>query len=123
MKCITSLVAALLLTGCLPHAQAADRLSESDLMGLGAIVATYVVDYRQTLDIKNHPGMYETNPILGKHPSDVRVRNYFIASGLTTLGVTYLLPKQLRPYLIGGVLTLEIGVIDHNKHIGLRTNF
>lgn len=105
------------------HAHSADRLSETDLMGLGAIAATYVVDYKQTLDIKNHPGMYETNPILGKHPSDVKVRNYFIASGVVTLGAVYLLPKDYRKYLIGGVLVLEVGVIGHNKYIGLRTNF
>lgn len=119
MKLVAAFVASLLCSPC----QAAESFSEADLVGLGAIAATYVVDYKQTLDIKNHPGMYETNPILGRNPSDVKVRNYFIASGLTTLGAVYLLPKKYRPYLIGGVLVLEVAVIGHNKRIGLRTNF
>lgn len=119
MKLLAALAALVLSTPCL----AQEKLSESDLKGLGAITAVYYTDYRQTIDIKNHPGMYETNFILGKHPSDVKIRNYFIASGVVTLGAVYLLPKHLRPYLIGGVLVLEVAVIGHNKRIGLRTNF
>lgn len=122
-KPLNRLVGALAALLVCSHAHSADRLSEADLVGLGAIGAAYVIDYRQTLDIKNHAGMYETNPLLGKHPSDVKVRNYFIASGLTTLGVVYLLPKEYRKYLIGGVLAVEVAVIGHNKHIGLRVNF
>lgn len=116
------LVVIVLAVLCSP-CQAADKLSESDLVSFGAIGAAYVVDYRQTLDIKNHPGMYETNPILGKHPSDVKIKNYFIASSVVTLGAVYLLPKHYRPYLIGGVLAVEVVVIGNNKRIGLRTNF
>jgi hypothetical protein len=87
------------------------------------MLATLAVDYKQTLDIKNHPGMYERNPLLGDHPSDVRIRNYFALAAIGSVATIYLLPSEYRKYFIGGVLTVELIAIGNNKSIGLRTNF
>lgn len=47
------------------------------------------LDFIQTTDIKNHQGMEEVNPLLGKHPSDARIKNYFIIVGLVWILLAY----------------------------------
>ena len=48
-------------------------MTRADLAREAIFAAEVLVDYRQTLDIKNHPGVYELNPIMGRHPSDDRI--------------------------------------------------
>ena len=62
-----------------------------------AFAAMLLVDYGQTRDIRNHPDRYETNRLLGPHPSDVRIRNYFLTAAVVHPVVTHLLPEQYRP--------------------------
>ena len=94
--------------------------------------ALFVADTLQTLDIKNHKGMYETNPILGKHPSDANVIGYFIGTFAIHTGVSYYLPDLLfEPKTASlfrkGIITLSIGVesavIYNNYQIGVRIKF
>jgi hypothetical protein len=44
---------------------------------MAVLAVLLVLDCRQTLRIKDHPDIWETNPILGKHPSDSRIKIYF----------------------------------------------
>jgi hypothetical protein len=127
-------------------AHAGEPLSKKDWALEGAFIAALLLDYGQTKDIKNYqtcsggdsifvlPGhtpkpvscssdYYETNPLLGSNPSDARIRNYFLAAGLAHIGITYLLPKEYRPYWQWGTLILELGYVAHNHQIGLKVDF
>ena len=72
------------LSGCaaLPLEQ---RTEES------AYQALHLADMMQTLDIKNHAGHHESNPILGQHPNDGQVVAYFAAEA----GLHYVVTKAL----------------------------
>ena len=63
------------------------------------IVVTLIllfIDYRQTLDIKNHEGYFEINPILGKHPGDSKITIYFIICAVIAAVVPYFYLTQLE---------------------------
>ena len=93
-------------------------------MGLElAFAMLMLIDYWQTRDIKNHPGYYETNPLLGKHPSDARIRNYFIGATVAHAAITYALPEKYRPAWQWGTIGVEAAVVLHNKGIGLKIAF
>lgn len=103
--------------------KAVGPLTEREIQMQIAMTALYLVDYGQTRDIKNHVGYYETNPLLGKHPSDVRIRNYFAGVIVGSAVVTYLLPSNLRPYWQWGNIIVQVGVTAHNHNIGLGVKF
>ena len=45
-----------------------------EVLGLGLTV----IDWGQTNDIRNHDGMIELNPILGRTPDQEAIRDYFV---------------------------------------------
>lgn len=114
------LLALALLAG---QAQAADPFTPGQVAGIALLGAVTYHDYRQTLDIKNHPGLHETNPLLGRNPSDAKVRNYFVGTSVATLALLYVMPSEYRKYVIAGGLLMEISVTSKNKRLGLRGTF
>jgi len=118
----SALILLLLLTLTAP-VFAGEPLNEKEWRLEAAMLAAGLVDYGQTRDIRNHPGMYETNPLLGRNPSDARIRNYFLLAGTAHVAVTRLLPRAYRPYWQWSTLAVEVGVVAHNYHIGLRADF
>src|SRR5437870_526002 len=65
-----------------------------------------LLDGLQALDIKNHPGRTEGNPLLGPHPSDLRI---LALTGLAMGGVGagwYALPPALRVGLTLGLFVV-----------------
>jgi hypothetical protein len=119
MKALVVLLAVVLLAGT---AQAAEWTGV-EVAKEAAVLALFAIDARQTMDIKNVPGLYEVNPVLGRFPSDVRVRNYFLTAALVHVGVAHALPTKYRNWLIDGTLALEVVVIGNNKRIGLSARF
>lgn len=101
----------------------AGELTKEQWLLEGVNASLYYVDYKQTTDIKNHPGMYEMNPILGKHPSDSRVRNYFAANLIGHTVITALLPEKYRPVWQWSTITVEVIVVRHNASLGIHANF
>ena len=93
--------------------------STQDTILQGVVLAAFDVDRRQTLQIKNVPGLYETNPILGQQPTDVGVNNYFIVVALVHTGIAYLLPRY-RTMFQAVTIGVEAGVIGNNYSLGLR---
>lgn len=87
------------------------------------VYTTLMLDAAQTLDIKNHPELYETNPLLGRHPSDVKIVSYFIGAGFAHDAITKALPSQYRAAWQFGWAALEIGTIIRNHRLDLRFNF
>lgn len=84
-------------------------------------------DLSTTLDIRRHPGMFEYNPILGRHPTDASVYRYFAICDASHILVTYALREsgheRAANYWEYGTISLELGMIGHNYSIGLRGKF
>ena len=85
-------------------------------------------DMLTTLDIKHHPNLYETNVLLGEHPSDAKVIGFFVAGDLLHAAVTYGLvdndaPKPLVKAWEYITIGVETGYAAHNLSLGLRFSF
>ena len=88
------------------------------------LTALMIVDYGQTLYIADHPIIYyETNVIMGNHPSRRKVTEYFMLSYLTITGITWALPAKWSHWYQKGVITVEAYYTVHNKSIGIGFSF
>lgn len=87
------------------------------------VYTTLTLDAMQTLDIKNHPDLYETNPLLGRHPSDAKIVAYFVGAGFGHYAVAKALPSEYRAAWQYGWAALEITTIIRNRKLNLRFNF
>jgi len=87
------------------------------------VYATLAIDAAQTLDIKNHPELHESNPILGRHPSDAKIVTYFVAAGYAHYSITKALPTEYRAAWQYGWAALQIATIVRNRKLNLRMNF
>lgn len=90
-----------------------------------AAIGSLWIDVAYSLDIKNHPGRWETNPLLGKHPSDLR---YILQVGaiptVLLTGVWYILPSHWRNVVPVLTMAVEIPIgLIHNHQVGLRIHF
>lgn len=89
-------------------------------------MAAHIADWGQTRDIAQQcgEGSYaETNPIIGRCPSIVRVNAYFFTTALLHAGLAKMLPKKYRRMFQVGTLGMQIGYISNNASIGLKVNF
>ncbi len=89
-----------------------------------AFASAMLLDYGQTKAIKNNPNMSEHNPILGRHPSDVAIRNYFL---LTTAG-HYVIASKLsagwpRNAWQYSWIGIEAAIVIKNKRVGATFEF
>ena len=88
---------------------------------IALILLLLLVDYRQTLDIKNHSSMYEINPILGKHPSDLKITIYFIICSILFTAVSlYAYPVYDTALIIwlGIWSAMEVWAVQNNIRVG-----
>jgi hypothetical protein len=120
MKIYCSLVLVLSLP---VSAQAFDVWSEADKHRQGIFNVALALDWRQTLQIIKDPNRYETNVILGKHPSDSKVNTYFALSMIGHAAVTHVLPSKWRPYWQYTWIVIETDAVIHNARVGIRLNF
>jgi len=93
--------------------------TKQDTITESVFLSTLAVDAMQTIDIKNHPGMYETNPILGRHPSDDQVIAYFITTGYLHYQIAKHLDSKYRKIWQYMWISVEVGVINHNQAMGV----
>lgn len=96
-----------------------DKWDEVDITMETAFIGLLAYDTLQTLDIKNHNGMYETNIILGEHPSDSKIIIYSISSAVLQFGIAHILPSDWRKAWIASGITLEAHCCYTNKRNGL----
>lgn len=84
-------------------------------------------DYLQTLQISkscHSDGRYfETNPIMGRCPSQSDVTKYFAASTLVGLALHEVLPKKYKPYASYIWVSIEATAVAHNASIGIKVGF
>lgn len=80
-------------------------------------------DMLQTLDIKNHRNVSESNYILGKNPSDKSVITYFTATAIGYYISRKYLNNQSRLFFDIAFLFNGVASVANNRTIGLRFNF
>lgn len=95
-----------------------------DTMLLSASTLALIVDWGTTLEIARHPDRYyESNPILGRHPSVGGVNSYFVGCIVGNTVIMYLLPDKWRKVWAGGVLVIEFYAVGRNLNAGVRIRF
>lgn len=97
------------------------------------ITAVLLVDHHQTQEIRKrweaalaNPGtsaISEANPLIRRHFSESGVRNYFVASAITSAVVTKALPAQWRATYQYSHLALQVATVIHNKRLGFSVAF
>lgn len=105
------------------------KWSDLDTARQSMFTALVVADMKQTLNIRKinsgpTPLVYETNPILGKHPTDTKVVLYFTGVALAH----YYISKNLeagwkREAWQYGWIVVESAVVLRNKKIQIQYKF
>ena len=104
--------------------RAADPWETTDYALAGAALAALAVDWGQTRYIAKNTQRYnETNPMLGSTPSVGKVDTYFIGAMVGTVALAHVLPGEWRQLFLGGVLALELGVVNQNRSLGIKVAF
>ncbi len=97
-----------------------DKWTRGDKILQGMQLGVQGVDWLQTREIARNDDFYETNPRIGKYPTEWEVDRYFIMSAGFGMLVTHILPQEGRKYW----LSFRIGVFSqaaiHNYNIGIR---
>ena len=91
---------------------------------LGTAVAFTITDWATTRDLSRryNEGYYETNPVLGRHPSTDRVDLHFISAGLAGYFLADYLDEWRLPWLRIWT-TAEIYYTNRNLNLGLNIKF
>jgi hypothetical protein len=99
--------------------------TKSDFLEDAATVSL-IADWGTTLNIEDYAdqGAYETNVIMGKHPTRNQIHAYFAS----VLVAHYLLNRHYsgtkqRDWLNMLTLGVEIGAVSNNYRLGLRMDF
>jgi hypothetical protein len=100
-----------------------DPWTKQDTYWQLGVLVTQIIDWGQTREIATNPNYYETNKILGEHPTLQEVDRYFIAC----IAGNYLISKALpnnwrRKWQIGSML-FQTYYINNNYELGIKTNF
>ena len=101
----------------------AEPLTYSDKKGIVIFNILQGIDMLQTLEIANNDNYYETNSILGRHPSKFQVLSYFVARGLAHYEVTKMIPEKYRSFWHAYNIIYNYDVIKDNHEIGIRIGF
>jgi hypothetical protein len=112
-----------LLGLCGLSAQAADPWSAQDKGREAVYLTTWALDWGQTRDIENHPGLYETNRFLGEHPSRGDINRYFLGGAVLHLVMVHYLPARYRPAFQYLTIGMQVGTLDNNYRLGLNLDF
>lgn len=119
-KIVNILIACLLFYGA--SANASDW-TEDDTNRQLVFYALKVIDWKQTLSVKNDPNLQEANPLLGPHPSDARVNNFMIGAMLLETGIAVYLDPEQRKYFQYIVIGFTGYTVGHNWSAGAKWGF
>ena len=100
-----------------------EDLTEVDKANIVLFNVLQGIDMLQTLEIANNDKYYETNKILGKHPSEAEVVTYFIARGFAHYQATRMIPQRYRNLFHGYNVFYNYNVIRDNHQLGIRIDF
>jgi hypothetical protein len=115
---------ALALALCAPARALAGDWTVSDTVLEVTAEASLAADWMLTLDIRRyhvtHPWMHETNPLLGPHPTDRAVAQWFLVNLAVHPIIARILPGYLRTAWQVGTIGLEARCVVHNRYQGLQ---
>ena len=78
------------------------------------------IDWRQTITIAKNPDKWhEKNPILGEHPTTMRVNIYFAVCAICVAIGIYFLPQTWAIVGLGVLCVVEIYAVFNNFRIGI----
>ena len=97
--------------------------TEEDTTLEAVYVFVTLIDMQTTLDIKNHEELDETNPFLGKNPSDEQVYTYFAGDILIQYLIAAWLPHEYRGVWEGYGIGVGVTEINNNLQLGLKIKF
>jgi hypothetical protein len=97
---------------------------KTDKTLFAGFTALRTIDMLQTVNIARNPDKYyETNTLLGEHPSQGKVIGFFVATqAIAWLAADYMSPKARKLFLTGGIV-VSAGFVGHNAKIGLGVRF
>lgn len=85
--------------------------------------AVHLADWMQTLTIAKNPDrFYETNKILGEHPSAHEVNQYFLATAIGHALVSHFLPAKPSRIWQGATIVMQVGYVTQNRQLGIGLN-
>jgi hypothetical protein len=91
---------------------------------IAAADAAIVIDAWQTLDLRNHSGVWEANPLLGERPSQTRIILFgSVAAPLVSTALWLVLPKRARWIVPTLIIPVECAFIVSNHSAGMRVHF
>ena len=99
---------------------AADEWTERQAIQQAGFTLLLAVDWAQTRDIQNHPGFQESNPILGEHPTDKEIDQYFVAAAVGHAVITHFLPTEWRDAWQYTWIGIEANTTVENYRLGVR---
>lgn len=99
--------------------------SASDLTLASAFTVALLIDASQTRGLarRGWRDFRETNPILGPEPSVGRINTYTAISAAAVLGAAVVLPRRVRPWLLGAALAVEAFTIGGTVRQGVAISF
>ena len=87
---------------------------------LSVLVLLYLADWLQTITIARHPERWhETNPLMPRHPSVLRVCLHFIVCGLLGLLAVLAAPLMFKPLLMVVFAAMEAYWVRNNHKLGI----
>lgn len=117
------LVAAVLILCLAASPTFAEDWTTVDTTRQAVYSALHVADWLQTRYIAQHPAYYETNPILGKHPSVSIVDLYFVGTLIAHAVVSNLLEGKYRHIWQYATTALEATMVGNNYRLGIKFGF
>lgn len=106
------------------NACAFDEWTSDDKTREAVYLAVDAIDWLQTRNIARNPDKYyETNPILGQHPSVGRVNVYFASMMLAHIGIVTALPNKYRAAFQFTSIVYEVNYVAGNYRLGISAKF
>lgn len=103
---------------------AGDEWTDSQVTKAVALAVLTTADWAQTRNIARNPHKwYETNPLLGEHPSVSKVDKHFIISGIVGAFVLESLPSKYRDWALNAGIMIEVGCVVNNFNLGIGVKF
>lgn len=81
----------------------------------GVFTSLVYIDWRQTKRFRED-GIAETNPILGKYPSQQKVDNLIFLGAVSHVFISWALPKKYRATWQVGFSFIELNAVINNKN-------
>lgn len=104
------------------QAQSSHHWTKGNIALAGVYTAAVWIDLAQTRFFLKSPHWQESNPLLGKHPSPLKVDLMGLAGVLTMMGVSHVAKNPWRSVFLAVGTVIEMRVIAFNSTggVGIR---